>query len=294
MDGRTAFWYDVLKEEQNGYICGEREEPVMAKTAILYHSGVGSTRLLAEALEQRWRHSLAPRLLNVQELGEVGFLAEYDNLVFGFPCYHAAPSPTMRRFVERLPIFASPKRAFVFTSCGLYSGNALRGFAKLCRAHNIVVVHSAAYRCPASDGILLKPDSRRMASFGKRIQDKLAKDAALAEQVFAAPQPVGKIPAFRLSSILNAPNKLIGGAITRRIHLIEARCVKCGRCAKLCPYKRLDYSWDSYPVHKKQGCENCYRCVHVCPRQALTIQKNKPPQRQLTADALEKAFGETR
>ena len=63
----------------------------------------------------------------------------------------------MAEFVYRLPRLNLPKTAFVFTTCGLYTGNSLRILIKQLLEKNIVAGGYVEIRGPASDGALMFP-----------------------------------------------------------------------------------------------------------------------------------------
>jgi len=63
----------------------------------------------------------------------------------------------MMKFIENMPVFNNPKKAFAFTTYGLYSGNALREFINKCSSRNVNINGHSSYRAPATDGALLLP-----------------------------------------------------------------------------------------------------------------------------------------
>ena len=71
--------------------------------------------------------------------------------------HDAYPILTFIKQMEQLEISIP---AFLFTTCGLYSANTLRIFAKLCEKKNMITILSRSYRCAATDGILLAPAMR--------------------------------------------------------------------------------------------------------------------------------------
>ncbi len=252
---------------------------------ILYHSGVGSTKAVAYTLYQILREKTQVHIYNVEELQNKN-LEEYHQFIIGFPTYHCSPSKTIQRFIQKLPPFCNKKPAFVFTTCGLYSGNTLRIFANMCSNKNLQVVSAKAYRCPASDGTLVWPWLSFLFSFQKDLSTVLARDIQAALGCLNSPPAQSKLPRFRLHSIPNYPNKVLAQRIKPKIYLCKDRCTRCGLCSKLCPYSCLDKDTDGFPVHSTAQCEHCYRCIHACPRQALTLKKGKPISKQLQFAAL--------
>lgn len=53
--------------------------------------------------------------------------------------------------------------------------------------------------------------------------------------------------------------------------LDEAKCIKCGTCAKICPYFAIEM--DGKPKFNKEKCFRCGLCVSKCPTKALKYVK---------------------
>ena len=138
------------------------------------------------------------------------------------------------------------------------------------------------YRSPASDGSLIIPVFKRFFDFEKELQKKIILDCSLFLKLLQQDAPVGYIPRFRFSSILNAPNKLAGQLITFTVHLHSEKCIKCNKCIKNCPHKALKKAPKHYPLFIKKNCENCYRCIHHCPMKALSLSKHHTPEKLLS------------
>jgi ferredoxin/flavodoxin len=253
----------------------------MDNILILYHSAAGSTRLVARLIEAALQGCAQTRLLSIEAPEILALVADYDHLVFGFPTYHCDPSASIRAFIERLPVFTSPKKVFSFTTCGLYSANTLRIFAKHCLTKNLITVHSRSYRSPASDGSLLAPWLPFVYRFEKNLVEKVKADVDTVLAAFADNDSKLAISRFRLYSILNYPNKLGGQIVKFPIYTFAERCTQCGVCVQDCPHDCFEIDALGIPHHRMDGCEHCYRCIHTCPTQALTLRRNQVVTRQL-------------
>ena len=98
---------------------------------IVYHSGSGSTRTIAEVFKTKLSHSYAVDIVQVGPNPDYQIMADYDFLLFGFPTYHCRPSTSMLEFVENMPVrVGGQQKAFVFITYGLYTGNCLRIFMR--------------------------------------------------------------------------------------------------------------------------------------------------------------------
>lgn len=253
------------------------------KILMVYHSGVGNTKLIAEMLHLRLQKEYEIEMYTVEEIGNQNSYIDYDGYIIGFPTYHTHPSISITKFINKIESQKNSKPAYIFTTCGWYSANTLRIFAKMCIAKNIMPVLSRSYRCTATDGVLLAPYIKSFWTFEKRLDKKIEKDVERIKDTFTL-NPRAKLPRFSLISILNYPNKKLGQAMTFNIYLHNDCCIKCGKCIKNCNANALVASKDNYPIFIKSKCEKCYRCIHHCPSNALSLSKNKVPKKLLTRE----------
>lgn len=72
--------------------------------------------------------------------------------------YHSSPSQSILKYFNSIKPLSKNKPVYIFTTCGLYSANTLRIFAKKCVSKNLISVLHCSYRCPATDGTLLAPN----------------------------------------------------------------------------------------------------------------------------------------
>ncbi len=248
------------------------------KVLILYHSRAGSTRTIAEIYKEKLT-SYSVKISPINLEYDYEKLINFDFLIFAFPTYHCSPSKAMMEFVQKIPVFENPKKAFTFTTYGLYSGNTLREFIKLCSSKNLCICGYSAYRSPAADGTLLLPGLPFMYTFKKRIAVKLRKDINKVENIVNRNNVTAQIPRFKFYSILNYPNKALGKKYKHKIYLQKDKCVKCNKCIDECIRKCWSIN-AGYPEFNGDNCEFCFKCIHHCPREAIllsskTIRKKK-------------------
>lgn len=258
----------------------------MKTVLLLYFSAVGSTKKLAYMIQNHIQKHCDLTLCSFEDVQEID-LRGYDAFIIGTPVYHAAPARFVTDFFENIMPLPHAVPAFIYNTRALWSCNTNRILAKKLRARNIVTIMDRDYRSPASDGSLIAPSVRRFFEFDKHLFKKLKKDCALFVSKIMKPvesvKQTGYIPRFRFSSILNAPNKLAGLHTTFQIYLHREKCLRCGKCIAACPHCALQKNSMGYPVVNRKKCTNCYRCIHHCPGKALSINKRKPPQKQLFA-----------
>lgn len=246
---------------------------------ILYHSGAGSTQTIAEIYQEL----LAPfqvTLADISDEIDQEELRASDFLIIGFPTYHCEPSQTMRECIRDLPVFPKVKQAFVFTTCGLYAGNAVRHCIELLREKNIVVNGYASYRAPATDGVLLLPELSFMYRYEKRIHNHIQRDIGRIFAYATTRTLEESIPAFKFYTLLNYPNKVLGKAYTHTMHVDEGKCIHCDLCIRACSRKCWTKG-ESRPIFSKKNCESCFRCIHHCPTGAIYLSEKTADRRRL-------------
>ena len=52
-----------------------------------------------------------------------------------------------------------------------------------------------------------------------------------------------------------------------------AKCVRCGRCAKVCAFHAIESGRTGLPVVHQLQCEGCGLCEHLCPAHAITLHE---------------------
>jgi len=252
----------------------------MRSILILYFSGAGATKRIAELMHARLGQGCKTDIFSV-ESNEIPHIENYDAVIIGTPTYHAAPAKAMMNFLDAMPRSTKQTPAFIFNTRGLSALNTNRILAKKIRENNILTIMDRAYRSPASDGSLVAPFIRRFFEFEKSLDQNLDRDCAAFLELLDRGRPQGYIPKFRFGSIINAPNKMAGQLITVKIRLHKNKCAKCSLCVERCPHKAFEMTQSGYPVLDSKNCENCYRCIHHCPNTALSLSKRRTPAKQL-------------
>lgn len=53
------------------------------------------------------------------------------------------------------------------------------------------------------------------------------------------------------------------------LRIIEAKCAKCGRCARACPSNAIEFVKGNFPVFNLNKCCYCQLCYRTCPNSAI-------------------------
>ena len=252
----------------------------MKKILILYFSGVGATKKVAELMHHRLSQSCEVAIFSL-ESKDIPAISGYDALIIGTPTHHAAPPKIVMNYFATLPPLLKEMPAFIYNTRGLCSLNTNRLLAKQLQQKNIITFMDRVYRSPASDGSIVAPYIKRFFEFEPDLEIKINRDCNNFLDLLNRGELQGYIPNFQWGSIINAPNKFAGQSITLKIRLHKDKCTKCGLCIKQCPHKAFSKDGDGYPLFAAKNCENCYRCVHHCPNLALSLNKKKPLKKTL-------------
>ncbi|HKL41980.1 MAG TPA: EFR1 family ferrodoxin [Clostridia bacterium] len=251
---------------------------------ILHHSGAGSTQTIAEVFYQKLKDSFNCSLEGITLDYDFNKLEAYDFIIFACPTYHCQPSESMMDFLEKMPRFKDKKNIFFFITYGLFSGNTERIFIKACENKNVNIIGSSGYKAPATDGALLMPSWQFLFKYGKNISKKIKEDLKLIKEQINSEQFHSDYSIrFKLYTILNYPNKLLGKKFTFNLSMDNDRCIDCNRCVDECIRK----AW----INQKDGilwlsdnCESCFKCVHHCPKEAIILSKKTFDKPKLNGD----------
>lgn len=252
------------------------------KILILYHSGAGSTKTLSEIF-YKMLDSYPVDISPINLEYDYRTLRNYSFIIFAFPTYHCSPSLSMMEFINNMPVFDEPQKAFAFTTCGLYSGNTLREFIHGCMPKNIVIGGCSIYRAPASDGALLLPPLSFMFRYERNIVHNITKDIDNIENIIRSDHIENIYPHYKLYTILNYPNKILGKSFKPKIKLLNSDCVNCGKCVDGC----IRHCWvkgTKHPEYNGANCEFCFRCIHHCPKGAIEISEKTKTRCKLNDD----------
>ena len=254
----------------------------MKKILVLYFSGAGATKKVAELIYAQLSQSQSSEVYIFSiESEDMPNIVGYDALVIGTPTYHAAPPKALMDYIDTISRLPKESPVFIYNTRGLCSLNTNRILAKQLQNKNIVTIMDRAYRSPASDGSLFAPFIGRFFEFEKDLEKKINCDCMAFLELLKQDIIHGYIPRFQFGSIINAPNKAAGQLITKQIYLHKDKCIKCGMCIEQCPHKTFSTDKQGYPLFNPKNCENCYRCVHYCPEMALSLSKRKTPKKLL-------------
>ena len=153
------------------------EVNISKKVLILYFSGVGVTKSVAERMFTRLSLDCEIDMFSIENEASPS-MNEYDALIIGTPVYHGAPPKIVMRYFEMIPRLTKETPAFIYNTRGLASFNTNRLLSRKLYQKNIMTVIDREYRGPASDGTITAPFIKQFFKFEKDIEKKINSDCA--------------------------------------------------------------------------------------------------------------------
>lgn len=243
---------------------------------ILYLSGTGNTKYVADRLAD----ALGDRTVDVVTIPDGGFslkLSKGEQLGFCFPVHGWRPPQLMRKFMRVLSVKTDtpPDEMYTFAVCtaGDTVGEAMDVFIADAAKSGITVNAAFDVKMPNTyvglpfmdvdrkevESEKIKASSERLAFIGKAIKEK--KEGLFLDYI-------GKWP--RINSRLLG-SLFVGKLVTDRYFKVdETLCLKCGKCAAVCPVSDIQYIKGEIPQWKhNKKCMTCFACYHSCPKHAI-------------------------
>lgn len=284
-----------------------------APVVILYFSGVGGTKVIAELLGRLLAQRIAREceVRSIEEDGAVDAAARAGFLVLCYPTYFLKPAPAMRDFIVSLPPDAEGRGVALVTSYELYTGNSNRVAAGLLGGRGFDVAGAYELRAPGSDVTCVVPDwacawlyrfeprfpgkiaeiAQRIAAYAAAfpakspsVGDGAAGDAPARSSAADLPPAANGIPSPKWYTPLAWPLQVLflDGFIRwkDRMKVLEERCSGCDLCVREChrgAWRRTGTGLE----HRGETCDLCLRCVHHCPGRAIVLKKGLKDNRRL-------------
>lgn len=237
---------------------------------ILYFSGTGNSRLVAQTLAEHLQQPLQEWLKATP-----ADLARAQTLCFVFPIYAwGLPKVLEQWFVIQKTL---PKRALMVATCGDDIGKTHLQLRNLLRQKNCKLIGAFSVQMPNTyvafpgfDVDSEEEQQRRLQAYPKRveeivqsIQPLLANDEAQELQTLSVVEGIFPwIKSHVLHPIFN--NCLTGDHRFRSTD----NCIHCRKCEKACPVNNITMTEEVRPQWLG-SCTDCFGCYHACPVHAI-------------------------
>lgn len=201
-------------------------------------------------------------------------LRNYDLIGIGTPVFYFQEPWNVRDFIERLS-FLKDKLSFVFCTHGGQDANTLPRMARGLKEKGLLILGGLSTRgydsfqpymeFDYSKGHPDEKDLKEAEEFGQ----KMVKNYGLVKET----NRLDIFPEFRFKfSLLHLASlwltkKRVNKHLPK-IEVDEEKCIKCGKCAEICPSVVIELN--PYPI-RKENCIRCYYCEKICPQGAIIV-----------------------
>lgn len=252
---------------------------------IIYFSGTGNSRYVAEALAKQ----LNERCISIEQTTPSLAVQPGESIGLVFPVYawgvpHIFETFIRQRLVEIVGTAPDAKKQYLWSviTCGDDIGFADRFLNKELlsaigrKADAIFSVQmTETYVClPGFD-----VDPRELAETKVSRADQTLTDFAeeIRQQRSVLRVRRGPIPYTYTYVLRPFFNRWL--MTDRYFHADAARCTGCGKCAKECPTGDIQLT-DGMPHWQGKDCTTCLRCFHHCPARAIDWGKYTKGKKQ--------------
>lgn len=240
---------------------------------LFYFSGTGNTRWAARQIAERTGENclFIPEVMK----RECRFtLKEGERLGFVFPVHGWRPPLLVRKFISQLQLTMEGHHyCYALVTAGdtiaetikiLQDDLQARGWT-LNAAFSLIMPESYVglpfmdVDSKEKETAKIEKAREQLVTFANAIAERKEDEWHLMK---------GPIPKF-----FSGP---VGGFFVRHLvkdkpfRVVESRCIKCGKCAKVCPVGNINCGEGKVPVWLHNGlCLTCFSCYHHCPCHAI-------------------------
>jgi len=111
-----------------------------------------------------------------------------------------------------------------------------------------------------------------MYTYEKNISTKIMADIQSIDTIIKSHENKVNCPSFKLYTILNYPNRVLGKTHKHKLKLSKESCVNCNKCIDNCIQKCWTMAGE-YPQFELSNCEFCFKCIHHCPNGAIILSE---------------------
>jgi len=235
---------------------------------ILYFSGTGNSRAVAEAIAAKTGDSLFPICSN----GNVTTKDSGSRFIWVFPTYCWDIPPIVTKYMESAYIGDNTIPHFMVTTCGDDIGLAALNWRKICKkrgwnpkgAFSIQMPNN--YVCMKGFDVDPKHLEQQKLRQMKSNADEIAK-LILSEE--SGEHTVrGSFSWIKTRIIAPVFHRYYMNP--RDFNVDKSTCISCSKCQRECPCSNIDIL-DGHPIWR-DNCAFCLRCYHICPTHAIAYK----------------------
>ncbi len=254
----------------------------MEQLAVIYFSGTGNTRYIANLLAKRLSAAYRTDLYDLAAIGNAEkILRGADVVLLAFPIYGSAPPIPMRDLVCRYSDLFAGKRVILAETQYFYSMDGAASLGRAIEKRGGKIIAAQHFNMPNNLADCKVFAVKNGGENAKKLERARKRADEFADRILA-----GKAPKKGFGLLSHAAGYFSQRKFWRKrehekrskLKVDPARCVGCGLCVKECPVSNLTLSEGHASGHGI--CVLCYRCVNKCPRRAITILGAAPPEKQ--------------
>lgn len=233
---------------------------------VLYFSATGNSLAVAK--------KIGGELVSIPQVLKQGVCTfEDDAIGFVFPDFDG----TFPRIMTSLMDAVSCKAGYFFAvvTYGFFPGTALSDFARLAARHGVRLDYGAELKM-VDNYVPLFDVNKEIAKIPeKRIDENLKR---ITGEIHAREhRPIKSSFVQKAGVCFEKPllKKTNSGKVARDF-TVNAGCVKCGTCVRVCPAGNI--SLENGVVFGDR-CYSCFACLHACPKNAIHVKGERSGKR---------------
>ncbi len=243
---------------------------------VFYFSGTGNSRFVAET----FCRAADAACCSIEDSANFNALiAAHETVGFCYPIYGSCVARPMREFVRAHTAALEGKRFVILCTQLIFSGD---GAHALCAElpggeKNVIYAEHVCMPNNVCNFPLFRvtngAENARKLRAAERKTIRAAQDVLRGVVRRRGFNPASVLMGKSQSAFWPAVERTAAGDVK-----IDADCIRCGKCVRLCPTKNLTMGENG--VEQAGRCAVCYRCVNACPKQAITVMFHRKPKKQ--------------
>jgi ferredoxin/flavodoxin len=245
------------------------------KIAIFIFSGTGNTYYIGKKLQDVFKenNTLCDLYTLEKRHDDDRLIDDYDVIGLGYPIYGSDLPLLTKKWIDGLTIHQQ-KKAFVFCTQMLYSGDGAAYGGRLLEKKGFVIKQQAHFNMPnnITDYKILRPFNRHNLF---KIEQRKTKQVTRFVQNIMVDKKCRKgsnLFSLSLGLLQRIPYQKMEMKWISNAIKIEDHCILCKKCIELCPVGNFEIV--DNVLKTKNSCFACYRCINHCPVNALHSSKS--------------------